>query len=173
MAYVLHATPEEDSLVSPKPATFVSTEALIKLDRKRSAKQSAHYSREETHFIEGIVQRAKGPISPDKVNQIARRLDRPARSVKDAIQKAREKFALRAERYVDIHLDAVESALQSGTDDALEVAMKGSQWAIEHIRSEGSGVIETLDKNDSGMKIMIGIKLGGMREQSIDSDSSE
>ncbi len=101
--------------------------------------------------------------TPQQTNDLAAAIRRTPAAVKKMIEVARDNFASKAERYVDIHAAATEAALASGTATGLDTAMRGAQWAIERMTADGVRVIDKpAGGGAGGAKILIGIQVGGI-----------
>ena len=92
-------------------------------------------------------------------------LRRTRATTKRLIEEAREDFAGDAPDYVRIHREATERALALDNHDA---ALKGAQWAINHISLDGARLTEKEAAGPTGSRILIGIKLGGVDQKAID-----
>jgi hypothetical protein len=113
-----------------------------------------------------VVLDQPGGIKPAQVTALAKALNRPVDLIKPIVEAARTKFTTRVERYVDIHMEAVEKALEIGTAKSLEVATVASQWALQSIAHEGARVVpKATGEVGSGLKIVIGLKVGGGRPE--------
>jgi hypothetical protein len=116
----------------------------------------------EKDAVAAIVMDQPGPISAQQEKALAVTLRRSPAAVKALIEEAREHFAAKAGRYVEIHAQGVEDALKNGTVAGLDVALKGSQWAIERIAQDGSRIVDKAADTNTGTKIVIGVQMGGI-----------
>lgn len=133
--------------------------------RKRSGRKKMT----ESQAIEKVVAMNLGKVSSTEVTTLAQKLHRREDTMKRWVQDAKEKFLKNASRYVEIHHQAVEDALAAGSEDPkyLEVATRGAQWAIERLRVGNEGVVEQEKTGPSeGLKVLIGVKVGGLNEVS-------
>ena len=133
--------------------------------RSNPGRKVARITKKERGIIEAVVSDSEQELTRKQVECLAITLRRDPKTIKALVAEARLKFAEQANRYVEIHHQAVEDALKHGTAEALEVAVKGSQWAIEHMSVEGESILEKAQHNDSGAKIMIGVVIGGKNVQ--------
>jgi hypothetical protein len=113
-------------------------------------------------MVKDVVAKGQGVVTSEQVQALATLLDRTPQTVREWVIEARNKFLGSASRYVEIHLDAVEKALAAGTDDSLDVARRGAEWAIERAGYDGQSIVEKQKSDTSGLKIMIGVKIGGL-----------
>lgn len=146
-----------------KPAKTDYTDKLGRHYTKRHGSQS----KQDREVIDAVVTKNLGNVSPKEVKALARKLDHTLPTMKKWVRDAKQKFLANASRYVEIHRQAVEAALASGDQDAkyLEVATRGSQWAIERLSAEGERVVEQQKTEEgSGVKVMIGVKVGSLNE---------
>lgn len=77
------------------------------------------------------------------------------------VRKAKRKFLEHADRYIDIHINSTEAAMQAGEFD---VAAKHAEWAMEAFGVEGEHVVTPAPKSVQTMPstppIMVGVNLG-------------
>lgn len=118
----------------------------------------------EKRLVKQYVAEMPGGVSVREATSLAKALNRPKEMIIAAIEEARNKFILRASRYVDIHMQAAEQAIEDGDN---ETAGKLSQWAIENISGEGKRIVNKQVETGTGAKVFVGIKLGGVNEQSL------
>jgi hypothetical protein len=118
----------------------------------------------EKDVVAAVVADSPREVSEKQVTALATALRRPKAAIKAAIDNAQGDFQAAAGRYVEIHMEAIESALRDEDVKGREIAMKGAQWAIERLAHEGSRVIEkaAAGPSESGPRIQIGIRLGGI-----------
>jgi len=118
----------------------------------------------ERHFVAQVVLDQPRELTPSQIHGLTKVLRRSKEAVKSMIEDAQAKFRENAEFYVDAHKASVQRALSSGTIAGLEVAQKGSQWAIERTSAEGARIIEkaSADVSGAGPRVMIGIQVGGL-----------
>lgn len=120
----------------------------------------------EKDMVAKFVLDQPAAITPSQTNALARVLRRSKDVTKRLIEEAKDKLVDSTERYVDIHRQTVETALSNGDAKSLEVALKGSQWAMEHISQDGTRVVDKAGSGggNSGTKVLIGVQIGGLRE---------
>src|SRR2546423_1165453 len=87
----------------------------------------------EKALVDQFVADQPREITPEQVRALAKLLRRSPNTIRQCITQARDDFASHAHRYVEIHHEAVETALAKGDPKSLEVALRGSQWALENI----------------------------------------
>ena len=131
---------------------------------KRYPKRRDKPTDTEKALIAQVVADQPGGILPSQVTALATALRRPKELTKQLVEEAKENFVASAGRYVDIHKEATEAALANGDSKSLEVAVRGSQWALENLSAEGVRIVDKVSTESTGPKIMIGIKLGGMTD---------
>lgn len=118
-------------------------------------------------MIENMVINTIGELTPDQIKHAAAMLKRSKAAIKNHVSKAKEQLQRNATRYVDIHLEAAETALQNGDTDT---ARKAAEFALKHITaSDDEGTVSIIDAPQAaaaptGPSIRIGIALGGMRK---------
>lgn len=127
----------------------------------KTFKRGGGITEAEKDLVARFVQDQPRELTTSQVSGLARTLRRSREATKDLIEQAKERFVDSAQRYVDIHRQAVEEALTAGEFDT---AMKGSQWYLEHVGVEGVGIIDKQKAPETGSKIAIGIKIGGVSE---------
>jgi hypothetical protein len=144
---------------------FVDDSLLPKPKRKRKLpKRTGVITKVEKDLIARVVADQSSEMTERQINALAVVTRRSKALVKKAVEEAHETFVDRSKRYVDIHLATVEQAFAKGTDKGLEVAQKGSQWAIENISEQGARIVEKKsDDTSTGTRIMIGVALGGTK----------
>lgn len=120
----------------------------------------------EQNLVTALVLDSPTEVKPGQVMALAKALRRSPAAIKSMIEKAQESFRSKAQRYVDVHMEATELALAGGTVAGLEVAQKGAQWALERMSGEGVRLIEPKpgqgEGGPAGPRVMIGIQLGGL-----------
>lgn len=124
-------------------------------------------TKDEKALVAQFVADQPCEVTPPQVQALSKLLRRSREVVKAMIEQARENFVSDAERYVQIHKQATEAALESGTISGAEVAMKGAQWAMENISAEGSRIVDKAKAETKGSAIQIGIKIGGMNNEQV------
>jgi hypothetical protein len=113
---------------------------------------------------------------------IAREHGLSKREVRTIIDRARYKLAAHAEKYVAAHMESVEQAIVMGIKDgnanALGVAQRGAEWALERIGQGNARVLDVSKATGSvGPQIVIGIAVGGVQvkepvqEEAIEAES--
>lgn len=126
---------------------------------RKAFKRGAVISKAEKEIVANIVHEQTADMTPQQVKALAIVLKRTPELIKNEIALARDTFVGRAGRYVDIHLAATESALETGDN---EQAIKASQWAVSNISGEGTRIIDRPNTEATGSRVMIGIKVGGV-----------
>lgn len=123
----------------------------------------------EKDLVAKFVQDQPAELTPAQTNALARTLRRTKETTLNLIHEARERLVDNSKFYVDAHKVAVAQALASDTVAGIEQALKGTQWALEHISGEGQGVLEANSGGggNSGPRVMIGVNIGGMREPQV------
>jgi hypothetical protein len=144
----------------PKKITLQSDPKL----KTRTYKKRHKPTDAEKALVAQVVLESPLAITDSQIGSLARGLRRSKESIKALIEEARENFVCSSQRYVDIHKEAMEQALKNGDAKSLEVASKGSAWAITNISAEGTRLIDKGKEENSGVKIMIGLKVGGKNE---------
>lgn len=128
-------------------------------------------AKKERHLavVKQVVQDTPGSVSDAQVNGLARSLKRSKAVILQLIDEARETLAGAALDYVQMHKEAVEKAVANGDAKSLEVAIKGTQWAMSNLSLEGKRVIDARQVDGGGgPRILIGIKLGGLVQPASD-----
>ncbi len=133
--------------------------SVTKKKQGRLFKRRGQFTKPEKEFIAQVVQDQPREMTTKQVNALSTVLRRSRAAVKEVVEQARENFVAQADRYVEVHREAVEQALASGDS---EVAMKGSQWYLEHVSAEGTRIVDKGQSGPQGTKIMIGVALGGV-----------
>jgi hypothetical protein len=145
--------------------------AFKKIARKRPVKKMTvdpkrpgRLTSSEKTIITTMVAETPGDISPAQVEGIAIALKRQPDAIADAIVAVREKLQSNLGRYVDIHMEAAQLALE--TDDP-DVARKAAEFMIDKVsarRADGKveRLIEAPASEPNGPRIQIGIALGGV-----------
>lgn len=119
----------------------------------------------EKGLIADVLANSPGGLSVREVSALATVMRRSKDVIRRAVEEAHDTLIERAGRYADIHMQAVETALENGDAKSLEVAARASQWAMENINLDGQGVVEKPAAKPMGPSIQIGIALGGMNKQ--------
>ena len=131
---------------------------------KRTYKRSGCPTKTEKAIVAALALDAPRAITPSQTTAIARMFNRSEGAVKNMVAQARENFTNDALHYVDIHRAAAEGAL--ATND-FDTARKAAAWAIEHVSSEGKRIVEKAESGPSGVRIMLGVRLGGLEQQEV------
>lgn len=141
---------------------------LVPKARKRVFKRHGPVSQTEKEFVAQYVQDLPAPVTNAQTNALARTMRRSKEAVKTMIEEAKENFQSNAEFYVNAHKQAITSALADGDPKALDAAIRGSQWAMENLGAEGVSIVnkKQQDTGSGAGKVLIGIKIGGMRADS-------
>lgn len=160
------------SAANPVIRKRVHTRKVLGRDRRSTRAPGAlaasgQVSTREKSVIDGIVAENDGQVSRDQLDATAIVLRRDPSTIARYIEIAKEKLQSRAERYVDIHLEATEKALASDDPRAIGEARKGAMEMISSLSAkdrQGKSVrlIDRDDHESSGPKIAIGINLGGL-----------
>jgi hypothetical protein len=122
----------------------------------------------EKSLIESMVMNTPHELTRQQVDAAAMMLKRSRQAIKNHVAKAKEALQRNASRYVDLHLEAAETALANGDTDT---ARKAAEFALKHISaSDDDGTVALIDAPaaaaaPAGPSIRIGIALGGMRKQ--------
>lgn len=133
-------------------------------DGKVAQRKHGKVTKEEKAIVAEIVASQDGVVSSEQVTGLALTLNRTTEAIKTAIKEAQDKFLGRADRYLDLHLEAVEKAVGTNDPKGLDAAIKGSQWAIEHMSKDGQSIVEKKNTESSGVKVLIGVQVGGLNE---------
>lgn len=109
----------------------------------------------------------EGDVEWDRVQtRLANLLDLPEqkdRVLKRRMKALKAKMVLNLPIYADLHLEAAKIAAAEG--DA-----KPAQWALEKVGIDGENVIDAPkagDKNEGGVKVVIGVKVAGVPETAV------
>jgi hypothetical protein len=143
-------------LLSARPSTYTK-------DAKKH-KRSGPPTHEERAVIARVVDQTAGQVPPEQVKALAIALDRNVEGIKAMILTARDRFLAGAHRAVEIHQATMEQAIVNGDAKSLDVARQASQWAIEHMTDKGTAIVEGKQEDSSGIKVLIGVKIGGLNE---------
>jgi len=143
-------------------------------DKAQRRQQAARHKRKhgklserDHHIISELVQTQPHELSLEQIASTATLLRRSPDQVAHAIVEARERLQMNAGRYVEIHREVAEAALKDGSDKALDVARKASEYAIQHLSArDGKGKLERIVEAEQQMsdapRVQIGIALGGI-----------
>jgi len=100
------------------------------------------------------------------IERTAHLMRRDPRTVAHYIVAAREQFQANARRYVEIHQQVADAALKDGSDRALDVARKASEFAMQHASAKDkSGKVERIIESQQTVdvpRVQIGVVLGGL-----------
>jgi hypothetical protein len=131
---------------------------------RTTLKRAGAITEAERNFVAQLVLDQPRELTGSQIHGLTKVLRRSKEAVKSLIEDAQAKFRENAEFYVDAHRASVQRALASGTIAGLEVAQKGSQWAIERTSADGARIIEksNVDAGLTGPRVMIGIQVGGL-----------
>lgn len=127
--------------------------------KKRQPRRSGSPTNVEKAMVAQFTADQKQEVTPKQITALTQVLNRSPQAVRKMVEEARLAFGESALRYVEIHREATETALATMN---VEAAMKGSQWAITNISSEGKRIIDKLDAGSSGARVLIGIRMGGV-----------
>jgi hypothetical protein len=127
-----------------------------------ATKRTGAVTEPEKVLVKQFVLDHPGPLQPKQVKALATLTRRSVAQMQAVIEEAAVEFAEAAKDYVWIHKQATSDAYATGD---FETAVKASQWAIEKIGKGNVRVIEPAKGNagEGGTKILIGIRLGGMK----------
>ena len=128
---------------------------------KRLPRRVGTTTQEEKDLVRQFVMDQPGEIQPRQERSLALTMRRSPDTVRHLIAEAKLHLGEAVEHYVDVHRQAVDTALANGDAKSLEVAVRGSQWAMENIAVDGVRVIEQASKTPTGPRIMIGVRIGG------------
>lgn len=129
-----------------------------KPERVFKSRKAGGMTKAEDALVEQFVKDQPSEVTHGQEIALAHVLKRSVTAIRNSIERARDKFSESAEQYVDTHLTATKNALADGD---YETATKASQWAMEHLSSEGVRVIERAAK-DTGPKVFVAVKIGGL-----------
>ena len=132
-----------------------------KKPRKVFGKKRGTPSTFEKEFVAQFVRDQPQEITPRQLTALANTIRRPKETVKRMIEDAKDTFVENVGRYVEIHKQATEKALENGDAKSLEVATRAAAWAIENTSAEGVRLVDKPEKGHEGTKIQIGVKIGG------------
>lgn len=129
--------------------------------RKRIFRRHGTATKAEKAFVAQFIADQPTAITPQQERSLAKTMRRSKDLIRSMIEEARENFVAGAQDYVDIHKQATAGALRTMDFDA---ALKGSQWALEHISAEGARIVDPPKAmtGPTGPRIQIGIKVGGI-----------
>ncbi len=125
-------------------------------------KRQGKPSKAEKALVAEFVSDQKTEITPAQTTALAKVLRRSKDVTKSLIEDAKDALIDNTKRYVTIHMQATEAALEDGSPKALDVATKAAQWALENIGESGTKVVEAATKADAGPRVLVGIRIGGM-----------
>lgn len=128
---------------------------------QKPLRRTGKASKTDKALVAQVVMDSAAEMTNGQILSLARVLRRTPDMIRTLVEQARESFVEGAPDYVRIHKQAVTDALALGDSKALQVAVQGSQWAIEKISAEGARIIDK-DLGPSGSRIMVGIKIGGL-----------
>ncbi len=117
---------------------------------------------EEKALIAELVANNEGAVSEEKVKALAVVLDRQPATIREWVLNAKAEFLQSASHYVRVHKQAMDKALERETDDSLDVARRAAEWGLEHMGYDGASIVEKKADESSGIKVMIGVKIGGL-----------
>jgi len=147
-----------------RPSTFKGAPYKDRSNRVYTRKRGRKRL-EEKALVTDLVVRNNGQVSPEQIKALATVTERTPAAIRKWIIQARQEFLGSASFYVEVHKEAVRKALEAGTDDSLQVATKGAQWAIEHLGDGDQRIVDRESSGEgSGVKVMIGVKIGGLTD---------
>lgn len=132
---------------------------VAKGEPEKVFKRGGPITKTEKDFVAQFLQDQTRELTTSQVTSLSKVLRRSKEAIRTMVEDARDNFAESAGLYVNIHKEATIGALKS---EDYEIAIKGSQWAIEHLGMEGVRLIEKTSAQPTGNKIMIGIRIGGV-----------
>lgn len=128
-----------------------------------AAKKAGIPTQAEKALVAQFVADQTCDVTPPQERALSRLLRRSPEATRKLIEEAKEQFVAAAPHYVTVHRQAVDMALANGDPKSLDVAVRGSQWALE---SMGDDTVRIVDKQKaaatSGSKILIGVAVGGV-----------
>lgn len=114
----------------------------------------------ERQLVGKLVRDIPHEITPAQIGALSTLLERPPEKIREMVAEARRTFVMNANRYVDIHKQGAERALEAGD---YETATRASQWALTNIAVEGQRIVDRAEEGGTAQpKVLIGIKLGGL-----------
>jgi hypothetical protein len=125
----------------------------------RPYRRGGNITEAEERVVAQFLRDQPRELTSAQVTQLGKFLRRTPQTTRTIIERARDRFAEAAEDYVEAHITATQQALAEGEFD---VAARASQWAMEHLASEGVRVVEKAEAVSTQPKVMIGINLGGI-----------
>lgn len=138
-------------------------EILPKIFPSTPRKRGGPITAAEQSLVQQFVADQPRDLLPIQISALSTLLQRSELTVKEMVEKAKVKFVSRAESYVDAHHQATQEAL---ADKDYEQALRGAQWAIEHISVGGARIVEKVAAESTSPRVMIGVQVGA-----IDSDA--
>lgn len=132
-----------------------------------SNKRAGAPSQVEKDFVAQFVADQPGGLTTRQENALATALRRPRDTVRKMLDEAREIVAGNTVRYANIHLQAAEDALASDSMMGKEVAGKLAQWALTNASLDGKRVIDKAASENTGTKIIVGVKIGGVNQEAV------
>jgi hypothetical protein len=119
----------------------------------------------EKDFVQQFVEDMPGPITESQTRALAKTMRRDPETVARWIEEAGELFAENARFYIETHRNATAAAAAMDSAAGQDVAIRASQWAIEHLSGGGKRLVEKTPAGaPTGTRIMIGVKIGGANE---------
>jgi hypothetical protein len=130
---------------------------------KRKYKRPGRVTKKEQAIVTALVKEAPDTPTVDQTKALAKLFNRPTDTVKSMLVKAKASLAGDAQFYVDTHKEVVATAMavaaSTGSEKHLDIARKGSAWAIANISGDGKRLVEKADIGPQGTRIMVGVKL--------------
>ena len=121
-------------------------------------------SKAEKVFMEQFVANHPQEVTPIEVRALTKLLHRTPQVTKRLLTEARDKFIASAGHYVDVHKQAIDTALANGDPKSLEVAVRGSQWAMENASEGSTRIVDKSSPESAGPRVLVGIKIGGLND---------
>lgn len=143
----------------PLPRVTLTTPKNFK---KKPYKRTGKPSKAEKALVAEFVADQPLAVSEGQVTALAKVLRRSTDDAKKLIEDAKDVLINNTKRYATIHMQATEDALAEGSAKSLDVATKAAQWALENIAEGGVRAVEATVKAESGTKVFVGIKFGGL-----------
>jgi hypothetical protein len=135
--------------------------------RKKPFKKPGAPSKLDKALVAQVVAVAEvtTPVSTQQITALTKTLRRSRASIKKMLEDAKEQFVESAGDYVTIHKEATEQALAEGDN---ETAAKAAQWAMTNMSFDGARIVDKVQTESTGTRIMIGVKLGGLNDKVIE-----
>lgn len=136
--------------------------------KKRVFRRAGRLTKTDKAVVAAMVKDAPGELTTKQVSALSAALRRTPNAIRDAVVEAKESFNADALFYTDTHKQVVAAALANGDSKSLEVARKGSAWAMTNITQDGKRIIDKVESGPQGARILIGIKVGGVKQETVE-----